>query len=111
MIQLVLLHLALVAASILFMGPLNYEVEAALSGSGETKPPLQAFGCLVLGVPQQARVIKLHYWGLRDQRAASSVEPSDFVEDRGTECTRDDVTLEFYLVSLFGNQLLLLFHI
>lgn len=86
MIQLVLLHLALVGPAIPLMRPLDPKVEAALSGSGETKPPLQASELLVLWVTQQAPVIQLHQ-GIGDGRVVFGIEPSDLVEKRRTGCT------------------------
>ena len=85
MIQLELFHLALVGPTITLMHPLNTQIEAALSGSEKTKPPLQASELLVLWITQQAGVVKLHQ-GICGGRIMSTVEPSDFVEKR-TRCT------------------------
>lgn len=103
MIQLVLLDLALVHPAIPLVSPVNPEVEAALSGSGEAKALLEPSEALILRVPQQARVVKLHQ-GIRNGRAVLSVEPRNFVEKRRTGCIRDDVTPELHLVSLSGDQ-------
>lgn len=55
-----LLNQALVHASILLVAPLNVQAEGALSGSGETQAPLQAFETPDLRVFEEARVIELH---------------------------------------------------
>lgn len=86
LIQLVLLHLALVGTIILLMGPLYSQIKASLGGSGEMKPPLQSSDLLVPWVTQQACVIKLHQ-GAADRRTVSGVQPSNFVEKRWTGCT------------------------
>ena len=68
------------------MGPLNPEAIAALCGSGETKPPLQASERMVLWETQQASVIKLHQ-GAIDGGVLWCVEPGGFVEKGSTRCT------------------------
>lgn len=85
------------------MGFLNLQIEAALVGSGEAKPLLQASEPWVLRVSHEAHVIKLHQ-GTRGGRIMSSVKPINFVEKGGTGCTRDYVTLKLHLVSLLGYQ-------
>lgn len=89
------------------MGPLNTQAEAALTGSGETEPPLEVLKTLVLGVPQQACVIKLHQGDIHDGRVMCSIEPSDFVEKGRAGRTWDEVALKLHLVPFPGNNLLL----
>lgn len=98
-----LLDRALVRASILLVAPLNVQAEAALSGSGETQAPLQAFETPDLRVFEEARVIELHQ-GLGFCTVVPAVEPRNRVEKGRSESTRDDVALELHSVSLRGRQ-------
>lgn len=105
-IHLILIDLTPVRPAVLLMCSLNPEGEAALTGSAEAEAPLEANQVFVLCIPQKPSVIQLHYHG---QVTVSRVEPSDFVEEGRSERTWDDVTLEFYFLSLCHGQLLLFY--